>query len=68
MIFLKAGVTLTEANADVARMLPIFKKKYVGNRMDVLQLLPAVRPLKEDVVGNVGQVLWVLLGASTLFC
>jgi predicted permease len=59
---LKPDVTLEQANADVARMLPIFKEKYVGTRMDSLQLLPAVRPLKEDVVGNVGRVLWVLLG------
>jgi putative ABC transport system permease protein len=63
---LKPGVTLAEANADVARMLPLFKEKYAGTRMDVLQLLPAVRPLKEDVVGNVGQVLWVLLGGIAI--
>src|SRR5262245_6426380 len=60
---LRPGVTLEQANADVARMLPIFKDKYAGTRMDSLHLLPAVRPLKEDVVGNVGGVLWVLLGA-----
>ncbi len=59
---LRPDVTLAQANADVGRMLPIFKDKYAGNRMDSLQLLPAVRPLKEDVVGNVGRVLWVLLG------
>jgi putative ABC transport system permease protein len=59
---LKPGVTLAQANADVARMLPIFKEKYAGTRMDALRLLPAVRPLKEDVVGNVGGLLWVLFG------
>jgi predicted permease len=59
---LRPDVTLAQANADVGRMLPIFKDKYAGNRMDSLQLLPAVRPVKEDVVGNVGRVLWVLLG------
>jgi predicted permease len=59
---LKPAVTLAQANADVARMLPIFKDKYAGTRMDSLRLLPAVRPLKEDVVGDVGSVLWVLLG------
>jgi len=34
--------------------------------MDALHLQPAVRPLKEDVVGNVGEVLWVLLGSISI--
>jgi predicted permease len=62
---LKPDVTLAQANADVARMLPIFTEKYGGkgtNSLDSLHLLPAVRSLKEDVVGDVGRVLWVLLG------
>ena len=37
-----------------------------GAQADALQLRAAVRPLKEDVVGNVGQVLWVLLGSISL--
>jgi predicted permease len=63
---LKPDVTLEQANDDVARMLPIFKDRFAGTRMDSLHLLPAVRPLKEDVVGNVGQVLWVLLGSISI--
>ena len=62
---LKPGVTVARANADVARMLPIFTEKYGGkgtNSLDSLHLLPAVRPLKDDIVGDVGRVLWVLLG------
>jgi predicted permease len=59
---LKPGVTLAQATADVAHMLPIYKDKYAGTRMDSLRLLPAVRPLKDDVVGDAGSVLWVLLG------
>jgi len=55
---LKPGVTLAEANADVARMLPIWDQK----GMEVLRLGPALHPLKEDVVGNIGNVLWVLMG------
>src|SRR5579863_1319912 len=47
-------------------MLPIFLERYAGHRMDALHLLPAVRPLKEDVVGNVGQVLWVLLASISI--
>ena len=59
---LKKGVTVAQANADIARMLPLYLERYAGHRMDALHLQPAVRPLKEDVVGDVGRVLWVLLG------
>ncbi len=61
---LKKGVTLAQANADIARLLPRYMERYdVAHRMDALHMLPAVRPLKEDIVGDAGQVLWVLLGS-----
>jgi putative ABC transport system permease protein len=34
--------------------------------LEDLQLGPAVRPLKDDVVGNVWRVLWVLLGSISI--
>lgn len=55
---LKPGVTLAQANEDVARMLPIWDQKAT----EALRLGPALRPLKEDVVGDIGNVLWVLMG------
>ena len=67
---LKPGITVADANADVDRMLPIYLDTYLrripGARADSLELRAAVRPLKEDVVGNVGQVLWPLLGSISL--
>ena len=58
---LKPGVTLAQANADVARMIsllpPVFAK---------LELRPNVRPLADDVIGNVEEILWILLGAVTV--
>jgi predicted permease len=63
---LKKGVTVAQANADIARMLPVYLERYAGHRMDALHLQPAARPLKEDVVGNVGQLLWVLLGSISI--
>jgi predicted permease len=59
---LKKGVTVEQANADIARMLPLYLERYAAHRMDALHLQPAVHALKEDVVGDVGRVLWVLLG------
>ena len=67
---LKPGVTLAEANADLGRALSIYVEKYMRPipeaNPDALQLQPAVRALKEDVVGNIGEVLWVLLGSISI--
>jgi predicted permease len=65
---LKPGVTVAQANADVARMLPLMARKFPpppGLNLQMLEdarLGPSVRPLKQDVVGDVGKVLWVLMG------
>ena len=61
---LKPGVTLAQANADVARMLPIWTRTYglSPKLLEVSKMGPALRPLKQDVVGDVGKVLWVLMG------
>jgi putative ABC transport system permease protein len=67
---LKPGITVADANADVDRLLPGYIERdlrpVAGAMADALQLRAAVRPLKEDVVGNVGQVLWVLLGSISI--
>ena len=65
---LKSGVTLEQANADVARMLPMLAQKFPpapGMSLAMLNdagLGPNVRPFKVDVIGDVGRVLWVLMG------
>jgi len=67
---LKPGFTVADANADVDRMLPVYLERYMrpagGAQADALQLRAAVRPLKEDVVGDVGEILWPLLGGISL--
>jgi predicted permease len=63
---LDPGATLAQANADVARMVDAWKRVENRASLEDLQLGPAVRPLKDDVVGNVGSVLWVLLGSISL--
>ncbi len=66
---LKPGVTLAQANADVARMLPIVNRKFTpppGFSVKMFAeagIQAAVRPLKNDVVGELGKVLWVLMGS-----
>jgi predicted permease len=66
---LKPGATLEQANADVARMLPIVMSSFPippGFSLKLFEgarIAPSVRPLKTDVVGDVGNVLWVLMGS-----
>ncbi len=65
---LKPGMTVTQANADVARMIPMLAQKFPpppGMNLKMLEdarLGPSVRPLMNDVVGDIGKVLWVLMG------
>ena len=69
---LKPGVTLEQANADVARLLPVLPEKFplppgfTRKMFDELKLRPNVRPLSVDVVGDIGQVLWTLLGTAAV--
>jgi len=65
---LKPGITLAQASADIARMLPITLNAFPpspGLSVEFFQqsrLSPSLFPLKQDVVGRVGTVLWVLMG------
>jgi predicted permease len=65
---LRPGVTLQQADADVARMLPIWFETWpvpLGLDKKLFQnarFAPALRPLKQDVIGNITDVLWVLMG------
>ncbi|MEJ2206571.1 MAG: ABC transporter permease [Gemmatimonadota bacterium] len=67
---LNPGSTIESANADVERMIPIAAERYPGGislgMMREAQFGPNVRPLKQDVVGDVGSVLWVLLGTVAI--
>ena len=66
---LKPGVTITQASSDVARMIPIVMRTFPAPPGFSLKLFeqahigPNLRPLKQDVVGDVGKMLWVLMGS-----
>ena len=66
---LKPGMTVADANADIARMLPIWLNAWPlppnsGGRqlIENYRITPAVQPLKDRVVGGVGDMLWILMG------
>jgi predicted permease len=69
---LKPGVSLAQANADVSRMIPIVFRSFppppssAVKDFENLQLEPNLRPLRQEVVGNVDKVLWVLMGGIGL--
>ena len=67
---LKPGVTLAQANADLGRVLEIWKNAWPGppggKQTDNWQVKPALRPLKQDVVGDTGNALWVLMGTISM--
>jgi predicted permease len=63
---LKPGVTLEQANADVARMIPILDAEYPGGDAREMQFAAALIPLKDRVVGDLGQALWLLMGTIAL--
>jgi putative ABC transport system permease protein len=59
----KPGLTIAQANGDVARMIPLVFERFPPRPGDqAIRLGPNVRLLSEDVIGDVGRVLWILLG------
>ena len=66
---LRPGVTIEQADQELARLIPIAADRFPmpdGFSIEVLeqaQFAPKIRPLMRDVVGDVGSVLWVLLGS-----
>ena len=64
---LRPGVSIEAANADVARMIGIELGKFPPpegmsvKMMEDARLGPNVRPLIDDLVGDVGKSLWVVM-------
>jgi predicted permease len=65
---LKPGVTLAEANRDVARMIPMRLERFpeAAQFFKEARIVPNLLPLKQYVIGDIGKVLWVLMGGIGL--
>jgi len=69
---LKPGVTITQANADLAHLLgiwlqtwpppPGFERAFFKDA----RFGPKIQPLKQEIVGDVGTALWVVMGTLGL--
>ena len=69
---LNPGVTIAQANADLTRLLPVWMDSWSngpgsnGHWYENWRIHPTIRPLKQQVVGNVGDVLWIVMGTIAL--
>jgi predicted permease len=66
---LKPGASMEQAKADVDRMLPMVLAAFPApptfsmKMFEEAHFTPVIKPLKTEVVGDVGNVLWVLMGS-----
>jgi predicted permease len=65
---LKPGVTIDQASADVARMIPMALHSFppqpglTVKEFEDVRLAPKLRYLSQMLIGDIGKTLWVLMG------
>jgi predicted permease len=65
---LKPGVTIAQANADIARMIPIALHSFPPQpgltlkEFEDVRLAPKTRYLSQMLIGEIGKTLWLLMG------
>src|SRR5580704_1375227 len=65
---LKPGVSIAQADTDITRMLPIWMDTWTNGPgtnphiYETWKITPDLRLLKEEVIGNVSELLWVVMG------
>jgi putative ABC transport system permease protein len=69
---LRPGVTVDQANKDLERLIPLIPERFpmpggfTRQMFDDAKLGANVKPLSAEVIGDVGRVLWILLGTVGL--
>jgi predicted permease len=67
---LRPAVSPEAAAAEIARLIPVAAERHPGgltaSMLEEARFTPKVHPLREEVVGDVGGVLWVLFGTVAL--
>ena len=69
---LKPGATIKQANTDLARLIPIANHSFPAPEgfsvalFEKANITSNLHPLKKDVVGDIGNVLWVLMGSIAI--
>ena len=69
---LQPGVTLAQADADVSRLIGVWMDSWSNgpgsnpHYYEVWKIAPNFRPLKQQVIGNIGNVLWLVMATVGL--
>jgi len=69
---LKPGISLSQADADVARLIPVWMDSWSNgpgtnpHYYKVWRITPNFHSLKQQVIGNVSSVLWVVMATVGL--
>ena len=65
---LKDGVTIGQANADITSLIPVWMDSWSDGPssnphfFEVWRIAGALKPLKQEVIGSIGNVLWLVMG------
>ncbi len=69
---LRPGVSMAQADADVARLIGVWMDSWTNgpgsnpHYYERWKIVPALRSLKQQVIGSIGQVLWVVMATLGL--
>jgi predicted permease len=69
---LRDGVSIAQANADILHMIPLWMDSWSNgpgtnpHYYEKWKITPNLRPLKRQVIGNIGSVLWVVMSTVGL--
>lgn len=69
---MKPGVTMQQVDTDLARLVPVTNRSFPAPDgfsvalFEKANIQPSLHQLKNDVVGDIGNVLWVLMGSIAI--
>jgi predicted permease len=69
---LAPGVTVDRANTEAARLVPVAINAFPSfpgfstKMFNDARITPTIRPLKDDLVGDAGRMLWIVMGTIGL--
>ncbi len=69
---LKPGVSIAQANADIARLIPVWMDSWTNgpgsnpHYYKIWRITPNFQPLKQKVIGGVSSVLWIVMATVGL--
>ncbi len=69
---LKPGIQLAQADADIARLIPVWMDSFSNgpgtnpHYYEIWRITPGFRSLKQLVIGNISSVLWVVMATVGL--